>query len=76
MVCRKCQMNLEHSKDFNRIWRTKIIQEIDESNFLKEDYEERFAILKLLNYVDQNNGSLIKAGVTEKGFEENQSLKK
>jgi len=40
--------------------------EIDENNLsLKEDYEGRFAILKLLNYIDQNNVPLIKARVAK-----------
>lgn len=70
-TCHKCKQKAVHAKQFNAkqtkerdIFR--IMQDIDENNLsLKEDYEGRFAILKLLNYIDQNNVPLIKARVAK-----------
>lgn len=71
VICHKCEMKSQHSRQYNSKFQKendifKIMGEVDENNLsLKEDYEGRFAILKLLNYIDQNNIPLIKARVAK-----------
>lgn len=70
-ICHKCEWKNDHSKQFNnKLKKEKEIYEImkliDENDLcLREDYEGRLAILKLLNYIDQSNIPLIKARVAK-----------